>query len=89
MIAEHLPKYPGNRPEEGDPTPERLAAVAAWEKQMHEFALVIVPMFSPWTCSTDCEFPSNITGFTALITKLNHSAATLQDKGRGKLRDAG
>ena len=89
VIAEHLPKYPGNRPEEGDPTPERLAAVAAWEKQMHEFALVIVPMFSPWTCSTDCEFPSNITGFTALITKLNHSAATLQDKGRGKLRDAG
>ena len=83
VVAEHIPKFPGNRPGD-DSSPEGKAAITAWEKEMNSFAKVVVPMFSPWSHDRPCKHTQDTQGFVALLTELNSSVATLKQKGRGK-----
>ena len=83
VVAEHIPKFPGNRPGE-DSSAEGKAAITAWEKEMKCFAEVVVPMFSPWSHDSPCKHAQDVQGFVQLLTELNSSAATLKQKGRGE-----
>jgi hypothetical protein len=83
VVAEHIPKFPGNRPGE-DSSAEGKAAITAWEKEMKCFAEVVVPMFSPWSHDRPCKHTQDVQGFVELLTELNSSAATLKQKGRGE-----
>lgn len=85
VVAEALPKYPGNRPVVDENVPENAAVVEIWEKEMDRFSKAMVPMFSPWSNISKCKYSLDVEGFTNLLESLNNSKATLQDKGRGSL----
>ena len=88
LPGQTLPRFPGNKPIQAtteDECPKANGSEALWEKEVADFAHVMVTSHCPWTGSKPCDYQPTLEGLQQMMVTHDNSNATMVCKSRGEL----